>query len=106
MIKNFCSMTDRPPDQVNHTQDAHRNRKSLHTKIQSSILNRSLDIYICPIALRTDGLKWTKWNIEKLCWYTIMKIIIFVSLDIEGGEFQVLQTIPWDKVIYFIFITD
>ncbi len=25
-------------------------------------------------------------------------LIVDFSLDIEGGEFQVLKTIPWDKV--------
>ncbi len=31
-------------------------------------------------------------------------MIFFFSLDIEGGEFQVLQTIPWEKVKGKVFL--
>ncbi len=32
--------------------------------------------------------------------------VCYYSLDIEGAEFPVLKTIPWDKVNHIMFIID
>ena len=36
--------------------------------------------------------------------YILLNLIKNFSLDIEGGEFQVLRTIPWEKVSIGLFL--